>query len=121
MKKILFVDDSITFTAMMSNALRMGGFEVVTAAKCGDVLPIVQAGGLDLVILDMILPDGTGIELLRKIKADEKTKQVPVVILTARENADEIAEVMKNGGYAHLVKYKTTPKTLLESVKSWLK
>lgn len=121
MKKILFVDDSLTFTAMMTSALKMGGYAVSMCSTCAEVSPLAKSVLPDLIILDMILPDGTGLDALKALKEDETTKAIPVVLLTARENPDEIGQVLGMGGLAHLVKYKTTPKVLLEKAREWLK
>ena len=120
MKKILFVDDSLTFTAMMTGALKIGGYQVSSCGKCADVLPMAKSFQPDLIILDMILPDGTGLDVLKALKQDEATKAMRAVLLTARENPEEISQVMSLGGLAHLSKYKTTPKLLLEKTREWL-
>jgi CheY-like chemotaxis protein len=121
MKNILFVDDSLTYTAVMSEALKTGGFEVVTASKGAEVMPIAEGGKLDMIILDMILPDITGIDLLRRLKSNARTKRVPVIVLTGRENQAEAEEVMRNGAHSHMVKSRTTPELLLEQMRSFLK
>jgi CheY-like chemotaxis protein len=120
-KKILFVDDSLTFTALMSSVLTNGGYLVATCGTSAGVLPLAKSEKPDLIILDMVLPDGTGIDALKALKEDEETKAIPAVLLTGRENANEIALVELLGGLDHLLKYKTTPKLLLEKTRQWLK
>ncbi|MEK7232913.1 MAG: response regulator [Elusimicrobiota bacterium] len=121
MKKILFVDDSKTFSAMMTSALSMGGYSVCACGTFAEVSPLAKSFKPDLIILDMVLPDGTGLGALKVLKADEATKAIPVVLLTAREDPAEIGQVLSLGGLAHLLKYKTTPKFLLEKTREWLK
>ncbi len=79
--RILLVDDEEDFLDATSKRLRRRGFEVKTATRCGEALPVVGAGWPDVVVLDMMLPDVDGMECLRRMK--QAAPHVPVVMLTA--------------------------------------
>ena len=120
MKKILFIEDSHTVRSMMSAVLERGGFEVKTAEKGSDGYTHVKNWQPDLILLDVMLPDANGFDLLEKFKSDESCKQIPVLMLTSRDSADDVIRGLKTGASDYLVKHSTMPKVLLEKVKKWV-
>ena len=66
--RLLVVDDEPTILELLSGSLRLAGFEVMTAASGGEAARAVAAGRPDLVLLDVMLPDGDGFEVLRRIR-----------------------------------------------------
>ena len=87
--KVLLVDDSAAIRAVVTNALRAHGVDVVeaeTAAQAREVLRFLQP---DLIILDLVLPDMSGLDLCRELRADTRFRWVPVIILTAKNKAEE--------------------------------
>ena len=120
MKKILIIDDSRTVLMMMSAVLKAGGYEVATTEKGSEGLEKVMECKPDLVILDVMLPDISGFDLLAKLKSEESVKDIPVVMLTARDSREDVAKGLEAGAIGYLVKHSTMPKILLEKVKSWV-
>lgn len=87
-ERILVVDDEPSILELVSYNLRRAGYEVVTADNGEDGLRIAREGGLDLVILDVMLPGIDGFEVLRAMR---RTSDVPVLMLTARgEEIDRV-------------------------------
>jgi DNA-binding response OmpR family regulator len=78
---ILLVDDEEDFLEATSKRLGRRGFEVRTATRCGEALPVAASGWPDVVVLDVMLPDGDGLECLRVMK--RASPRLPVVMLTA--------------------------------------
>ena len=120
MKKILIIEDSRTTLSMMSAVLKGGGFEVRTAEKGGEGYAQIKDWKPDLILLDVMLPDANGFDLLAQFKSDETCKQIPVLMLTARDNPDDVIKGLQAGASDYLVKHSTMPKILLEKVKKWL-
>ena len=85
--RLLVVDDEATILELLSGSLRLAGFDVVTAASGAAAVRATEASRPDLVLLDVMLPDGDGFEALRRIRAGGC--EVPVIFLTAR---DEVAD-----------------------------
>jgi DNA-binding response OmpR family regulator len=75
---------------MLEYSLSREGFMVRTAINGGQGLKIVQSGNPDLVLLDLMLPDVDGLEVCRRLKSDQKTQRIPVVMVTARGSESDI-------------------------------
>lgn len=91
MAKILLVEDEDDLRQVVSFNLENAGHEVLTAGTGGDGLRQVQRHAPDLVLLDVMLPDVTGLDVCRQIKASPETKNTAVVMLTARtEEIDRV-------------------------------
>ncbi|MGH7772260.1 MAG: response regulator [Candidatus Binatia bacterium] len=120
MKKILIIEDSRTVATMMSAVLKGGGFDVKTAEKGNDGFTQAKDWKPDLILLDVLLPDANGFDLLEKFKSDESCKDIPVLILTSRDSPDDVRKGLKLGANDYLVKHHTMPKLLVEKVKKWL-
>jgi signal transduction histidine kinase/CheY-like chemotaxis protein len=79
---ILVVDDEENIVDLLALQLRFEGFDVLTAATGGEALQLARTKHIDLITLDMMLPDITGMEVLRQLKADSRTAEIPVVIVS---------------------------------------
>jgi two-component system OmpR family response regulator len=80
--RLLVVDDEPTILELLSGSLRFAGFDVVTAASGVEALRVSAAVRPDLILLDVMMPDGDGFEVIRRIRAGGT--RVPVIFLTAR-------------------------------------
>lgn len=94
-KTILIVDDSATMRAMVSDALRDGGYDVVAAIHGADALKRADAQPVQLVITDFNMPVMGGIELIEKLRAKPAFKFIPILVLTT-----ETEDSLKNRGKA---------------------
>ncbi len=104
MARILIIDDEpeiITLTRMM---LQKAGYEVIGAESGKKGLEILEKDKVDLVLLDVVMPDINGWEVCRKIKADEKLRQIPVVMFTVYDNKEDVMRSHECGADAHLSK-----------------
>lgn len=120
MKKILIVDDSPTVLTMMSAVLKVAGYDILTVGKAAAGIIKAQDWKPDLILLDVMLPDESGFNLLAKLKAEESSKDIPIAMLTARDSREDIAKGSELGAIGYLVKYSTMPKVLLDKVKGWI-
>jgi two-component system, OmpR family, response regulator len=88
-ERLLVVDDEATVRELLSAALRFAGFEVTSAATAGEAVAAATAEPPDLVLLDVMLPDMDGFEVVRRLR--ERRAPVPVLFLTARDRqADKV-------------------------------
>ena len=83
MPKILVVDDEEHIVMILKDSLEFSGFQVVTALDGQEALEVVAKENPELVVLDIGMPKMDGWEVCRRLKSDEKTKDIPVIILTA--------------------------------------
>ena len=103
--KILIVDDFSTMRRIIKNLLRDLGFTNTHEADDGtSALPMLQGGGFDLLITDWNMPGMQGIDLLRAIRADDKLKHLPVLMVTAEAKKEQIVAAAQAGVNGYVVK-----------------
>lgn len=94
--KILIVDDQADVRAILQLALDSAGFELTFAANGAAALDRIQEKLPDLILLDMRMPGMDGVELLRRVRAQERLKHLPVVFLTGSAlDADELTTILE--------------------------
>ena len=101
-KRILVVDDEQDINEIITFALNAEGYEVFSAYTLIEAREILSTGIYDLVILDLSLPDGDGLELLKEIR--ESWRKLPVIVLTARSNPADIDLGLIGGATDYLSK-----------------
>jgi len=115
--KILVVDDFSTMRRIVRNLLKELGFANVQEAEDGiDALAKLRADKFDFVVSDWNMPNMTGIELLRNIRADAALKHLPVLMVTAEAKRENIIEAAQAGASGYVVK-PFTAATLDEKLK----
>jgi two-component system chemotaxis response regulator CheY len=103
--KILVVDDFSTMRRIVKNLLRDLGFSNTHEADDGtSAWPMLQNGDFDFVVTDWNMPGMTGIDLLKKIRADERLKSTPVLMVTAEAKRDQIVAAAQAGVNGYVVK-----------------
>jgi two-component system response regulator PilR (NtrC family) len=100
--KILVVDDELSMREFLEILLRKRDHEVLTAASLPAALTAAAGGDLDLVVTDLRLGDGSGLDLLRAVKA--RSPATEVVVITAYATADTAVQAMKLGAYDYVLK-----------------
>ncbi len=120
MKKILFIEDESTLQNTFKDVLRENGYEIISALDGEIGLKSAKSAKPDLIILDIILPKINGLDVLKSLKGDEETKDVPVIILTNLENIEDVNKSIELGASAYLVKAQYTMKDLVKKVKEAL-
>ncbi len=111
-KTILAVDDDENILNLERAILTQEGFEVIGATGAREALRAIEDKTIDLVLLDIVMPDMDGLELCRQIKADPRFKSLPVVFLTARGGGEALAEGFESGGVMYIRKPFTAAKLL---------
>ena len=100
--RLLVVDDEPTILELLSGSLRLAGFEVVTAATGTGAVRAAASSRPDLVLLDVMMPEGDGFEALRRIRS--AGSEVPVIFLTARDEVPDRVRGFAVGGDDYLTK-----------------
>ncbi|AAO55498.1 chemotaxis response regulator CheY [Pseudomonas syringae pv. actinidiae] len=103
--KILIVDDFSTMRRIIKNLLRDLGFTNTSEADDGlTALPMLQSGAFDFLVTDWNMPGMTGIDLLRQVRADDRLKSLPVLMVTAEAKREQIIEAAQAGVNGYVVK-----------------
>lgn len=103
--KILIVDDFSTMRRIIKNLMRDLGFTNTAEADDGaTALPMLQNGNFDFLVTDWNMPGMTGIELLKAVRADERLKDMPILMVTAEAKRDQIVEAAQAGVNGYVVK-----------------
>ncbi len=99
---ILIVDDDEVMRETLSDVLKRGEYEVYSVGSGGETLSVIRKNIIDLILLDMRLPDGDGLELLKKIK--EFDTEILVIIMTAYSDIQTAVSAIKSGAYHYINK-----------------
>ncbi|VAW92980.1 Chemotaxis regulator - transmits chemoreceptor signals to flagellar motor components CheY [hydrothermal vent metagenome] len=103
--KILIVDDFSTMRRIIKNLLRDLGFTNTQEADDGlTALPMLQNGDFEFLVTDWNMPGMQGIELLKEVRADDKLKKMPVLMVTAEQKREQIVEAAQAGVNGYIVK-----------------
>ena len=120
MQKILVIEDDTFLRELIVQKLLKEGYEIVEAVDGEDGIKKVTEENPDIILLDIILPGIDGFEVLKKIKADEKVKDIPVIILSNLGQQDDIDKGIKLGAKDYLIKAEFTPGEIVEKVRGVL-
>ena len=119
-KQILIVEDEKPIREMIAFGLRRAGFEVLEAEDCRAARQRLADRRPDLMLVDWMLPDMSGLELTRALKRDKDTREVPVILLTARaEEQDKVSGL--EGGADDYVTKPFSPRELLARINAVLR
>ena len=115
MKKILLVEDDPFLIDIYTTKLREENFKVDVADNGDRALELVEKEKPDLVLLDIVLPNKDGWEILKEIKA--KNKEIKVIILSNLGQKEEVEKGLKLGAEKYLIKSNFTPSEVVEEIK----
>jgi len=120
MSKILLIEDESALQKTLGDSLTKDGYKVLKALD-GDIgLQLANSELPDLIILDIILPKINGFEVLRDLKSKDKTKGIPVIVLTNLESMEDIEKALEGGASTYLVKSNYTLGEILQRIKQEL-
>jgi len=118
-RKVLVVDDEIHIVHVVAIKLRNNGYEVITAGNGAEAFELVCEEKPDIIVTDFQMPVMTGLELVKKLRQCEATKDIPVIMLTARGFAIE-EEQKQDLQISEFVSKPFSPKELLRSIEDIL-
>jgi pilus assembly protein CpaE len=103
-ERVLFVDDEAQIRKLLSTWLTRHGYEVTVANDGWEALKAVRTRAPDLVITDVNMPNMNGLELTRRLRADHRTARIPVIMLSARKQADDVLTGYAEGADEYIPK-----------------
>jgi DNA-binding response OmpR family regulator len=119
-KKIVFIEDDEGFYNLFSAALTMKGYEITHVAEGSQAFETIRDEQPDLVLLDIILPGMSGLDILKELKDTEDTKDIKVIMLTNFGTDDNINRAMELGADEYLMKYNVVPSELPGRIATFL-
>ena len=121
MRKVLIIEDDSFLQGLEANKLEKGGYEVITASTGIEAMKKINEPNIDVILLDLILPDFNGFEVLVKIKENDILKNVPVIVFSNLSEERDINKSKELGATDFLVKSNFTLDELLKHIDSILK
>ncbi len=120
-KRVLFVEDEDVFIEMFGKKLESEGYNVEYAKNGALGLKEALIKNFDLIIVDMVMPAMSGIEIIERLKLEEKTKNIPIVALSASLEKKELAKVKKMGIMDYFIKTRIVPSDLAKRINEIIK
>lgn len=120
MKKILFIEDEPALQEALGEALKQSGYTVAKATDGDSGLRLAKSELPDLILLDLIMPNKDGYEVLEDLKSDIATNRIPVIVLTNLEGMKDIEKAIAAGATNYLVKTRYELGELIEKIKKIL-
>lgn len=116
-KKILLVEDEAAIREMTAMALERVGFSTIEAENVQQAERLLSDDLPDLILLDWMLPGGSGVELARRLRRDEVTREVPIIMLTARSEEEDRIRGLDSGADDYITK-PFSPRELIARIKA---
>jgi len=101
---VLAVDDNQENLKIISSFLKDEGFKIALALDGNSALKIMEDNDIDLILLDVMMPEMDGFEVCKRVKANPKTKEIPVIFLTAKNQTEDLVEGFKAGAVDYIIK-----------------
>jgi len=116
--KILIIEDDRYISKMYQLKLSLEGYEVQVAENGREGVDKVKEFMPDIILLDILMPELDGFEVLKIVKGDDATKDIPVLIMSNLGQEDHVDKGMKLGAIGYIVKSQYTPSKVVEKIKS---
>ena len=104
MKKILVIDDLPENIFILQDRLTQEGYEVITAYGGNDGMEKAYSTLPDLILLDVMMPDMSGLDVCKTLVNDEKTRHIPIILVTAKAGAEDTKEGLEAGAFDYIKK-----------------
>lgn len=119
MKKILIIEDNLTLLELLKSRLLKNGYNVISEKNGRNGLFAARKEKPDLTLLDLILPEMDGISVLKEIRQNEETKQLPVIVISNSGQPVEIEEIKNLGVSDYLIKTEFNSEELLQKINNF--
>ncbi|HYC34670.1 MAG TPA: response regulator [Candidatus Paceibacterota bacterium] len=118
---ILITEDKDEFRTIYGDRLRFDHYDVLDAKNGVEALEILKNKKVDLIITDINMPEKDGYQLLAEVKADEKLKDIPVIVMTVFDEGEHVKKALELGAADYLVKGNHTPNDVAAKIAAILK
>ena len=119
--KVLVVEDRENVRKSYVNLLSESGYDVLEAGQEQEALKIIKNQRPDLILLDLLLPEVNGFEVLARLKNDQQMRQIPVLVLSVLNGEAHIQKILSSGAADYVVKGSDSPEELILKIRKLLK
>lgn len=119
--KVLIVDDDAFLAGIYATKLELEGFEVASARDGEEGVKVALEEKPDLILLDVLMPKLDGFEVLKRLKSEETTKDIPVIMLTNLGQKEDVEKGISEGAVDYLIKAHFVPAEAVAKIKKVLK
>ena len=116
-QKILIIEDEVTLQKTLQEILLQENYEVISALDGKQGLELALSEIPDMILLDLILPKMDGFEVLEALKKDEKTKEIPIIILTNLGSIEDVQKALALGATNYMVKANYNLSDIVDKIK----
>lgn len=116
-QEVLIIDDDQFMAGLFVYHLKKAGLKVILAPDGRIGLKIARDEKPDAILLDVIMPEMNGFEVLHKLKHDEETKDIPVIMLTSLHQKEDVERSISEGAAGYLTKTSTVPEQTADAVR----
>ncbi len=120
MKKILFIEDEAILQKTFGEILEAKNFKMISALDGEIGIKLAKKEKPDLILLDLLMPRKNGFEVLKELKEDPETKDIPVIVLTNLERIEDVNKAVELGATTYLVKAHYTIEEVIDKIKKAL-
>lgn len=121
MRKILIIEDDSFLQSLEANKLEKGGYKVITASTGEEAIKKINEPDIDIILLDLILPDFNGFEVLVKIREIKTLKDVPVIVFSNLSEERDVNKSKELGVIDFMVKSNFTLDELIKRINTYFK
>lgn len=118
--RILIIDDDVPLTAVVQERFKRETFLTLSALNGSEGLMVAQQERPDLIVLDLLMPVMNGFDVLKALKDNAETRDIPVLVLSNLSHPDDVRRTKSLGANGYLVKTDTSLKAILERVKQMI-
>jgi len=118
--KVLLIEDEKEVAELYKLKLSLDGYDVLTASSGQEGLDKAFQQSPELIFLDIKMPEMDGFEVLKRLREDPKTKEIPVVILSNFDEQELIEKGLTLGANEYMIKSQFTPEDISNKVKNWV-
>lgn len=115
-QKVLIVEDDGFLASIYAQKLELAGYQVAFATNGEDGLKLIQKEEPDLVLLDLLMPQMDGFEVLEKLRADPATKDLKVLVLTNLGQKEDVERCLKLGAAGYIIKAHSLPEETVKRI-----
>jgi CheY-like chemotaxis protein len=118
--KVLIVDDDQAIVSIWSMSLKAEGLDVITAGTGREGIDLARSQKPDVILLDQIIPDMLGNDVLTNLKGDPETKAIPVILISNYNESQMMKDAIEKGAVDYVLKYQIETPDLVTKIKGLL-